>query len=75
MLNGIPVTDAGLHNLRGLTQLQSLGLDDTRVTDAGLEDLKGLKSPHECCGSRGPTGHRAGVKKLQQALPRCKILR
>jgi Leucine-rich repeat (LRR) protein len=36
------VTDAGLANLEGLTELQSLDLRDTEVTDAGLEHLKGL---------------------------------
>ena len=29
-------------NLKGLTQLQSLNLRDTKVTDAGLVHLKGL---------------------------------
>ena len=36
------ITDAGLENLRGLTQLQSLDLAGTKVTDAGLAHLKGL---------------------------------
>ena len=36
------MTDAGLEHLKGLTQLQSLDLTDTKVTDAGLEHLKGL---------------------------------
>ena len=37
------VTDAGLEQLKGFTQLQSLNLTDTKVTDAGLESLEGLK--------------------------------
>ena len=36
------MTDAGLEHLKGLTQLQSLCLGNTKVTDAGLEHLKGL---------------------------------
>jgi len=36
------VTDAGLANLRGLSQLQSLDLAGTKVSDAGLEQLKAL---------------------------------
>ena len=33
------VTDAGLKELAGLTQLQSLNLHNTKVTDAGLKEL------------------------------------
>ena len=36
------VTDAGLKELVGLTQLQSLNLYTTQVTDAGLKELAGL---------------------------------
>ncbi len=36
------VTDAGLEHLKGLRQLQRLGLSGTQVSDAGLERLKGL---------------------------------
>jgi serine/threonine protein kinase len=36
------VTDAGLEQLRGLTQLRVLNLSTTHVTDAGLEHVKGL---------------------------------
>ena len=37
------ITDAGLEQLKGLSQLQHLDLNDTQVTDAGLEHLKDLK--------------------------------
>jgi len=40
--SGKQVTDAGLENLKGLTQLQGLNLGGTKVTDTGLENLKGL---------------------------------
>ena len=36
------VTDAGLENLRGLTELRWLHLSDAAITDAGLEHLSGL---------------------------------
>jgi squalene cyclase len=36
------VTDAGLTHLAGLTDLEQLGLEGTRVTGAGLVTLKGL---------------------------------
>ena len=32
----------GLERLKGLTQLEELCLNSTKVTDAGLEHLKGL---------------------------------
>lgn len=43
-LLNIRVTDAGLKELAGLKNLQSLDLVGTRVTDAGLKELAGLKS-------------------------------
>jgi hypothetical protein len=44
MVNGrwSEITDAGLAHLEGLTQLQSLYLNETQVTDAGLVHLRGL---------------------------------
>ena len=35
------ITDAGLIHLKGLTQLQSLSLIDTKVTGVGLRNLRG----------------------------------
>ena len=35
-------SDAGLEHLKGLTNLQSLYLDGTKITDSGLVHLKGL---------------------------------
>ena len=40
-LSSLPVTDAELERLRGLTHVTSLYLDDTRVTDAGLNRSEG----------------------------------
>ncbi len=36
------VNDAGLLNLKGLTQLQRLNLSETKMSDAGLQQIKGL---------------------------------
>ena len=90
------VTDAGLKHLNGLTNLQSLGLEDTQVTDAGLVHLKGLAKLDSLSLSEtnvtdvalehlkglthlehlwltGTSVTDDGVKKLQQALPKCEI--
>ena len=40
--SSVPITDARLAHLRGLTQLMELDLDRTQVTDAGLVHLRGL---------------------------------
>jgi hypothetical protein len=39
-LNGIPVTDAGLAHLHGLTGLRELQVMGTRVTDKGEAAIK-----------------------------------
>ncbi len=66
------VSDAGLENLKELTQLKDLSLIDTQVTDAGLEHLKGfgrLQVLH--LGNTKVSD--SGVRRLQQALPGCRI--
>ncbi len=68
------VTDADLQHLKELTQLQMLNLECTRVTDTGLEHLKGLTQLRELW-LFGTKVTDEGVKKLQQALPNCKIQR
>jgi len=71
-LMGTHVTNAGLAHLKGLSRLYFLYLQDTAVTDAGLVNLEGLtnlKSLH--LGDTKVTD--AGIKKLQQALPNCRI--
>jgi len=68
------ITDAGLEHLKGLKNLESLFLN-SEVTDAGLEDdLNGPASfIRLLLFTTKVTG--AGVKKLQQALPNCRISR
>jgi hypothetical protein len=73
-LGSTEITDAGLVHLQGLSQLQRLWLDNTRVTDAGLVHLRGLHQLKEL-GLVNTKVTDQGVKKLQQALPNCKILR
>ncbi len=67
-----PITDAGLVHLKRLTKLQSLDLSYTRITDAGLEHLKGLTNLEQL-NLRDTQVTDEGVKKLQEALPSCKI--
>ena len=50
----------------------SVFLNDTKVTDAGLVHLKGLTKLEQLY-LRGTKVTPAGVKKLQQALPNCRI--
>ena len=72
-LNGTGVSDAGLEHLKGLTQLQELDLSGTKVSDAGLEHLKGL-TQLRVLHLNGTKVSDAGVAKLQEALPRCRIV-
>jgi hypothetical protein len=79
-LSGVKVTDAGLVHLRGLSQLEVLWLIETEVTDAGLIHLEGLKqlrllglAINNTLMSTSTKVTDQGVKKLQQALPKCKI--
>jgi len=39
-LDGNPITDKGLAELKGLTALETLGVSDTQVTEAGVLDLQ-----------------------------------
>ncbi len=71
-LDATKVTDAGLEYLEGLTQLQTLGLRRTRVSDAGLERLKGLAKLETLYVFDTAVTYK-GVRKMQQALPKCKV--
>jgi hypothetical protein len=66
------ITDAGLEHLKGLTNLESLNLSDNNITDAGLEHLKGLTTLQTLYLSDTKVTEE-GVKKLQHALPKCRI--
>jgi hypothetical protein len=47
MLYDIRITDAGLQNLKGLTNLRQLTIGHTGITDSGLQDLEGLNKLEE----------------------------
>ncbi|MFC1597360.1 leucine-rich repeat domain-containing protein [Planctomycetota bacterium] len=66
------VTDAGLLHVSSLTNLEYLNLHKTQVTDAGIQHLKSLANLKELCVT-GTQVTDDGAKKLQQALPNCKI--
>ena len=68
------VTDAGLENLKDANELHDLILVSTDITDVGLEHLKGLRTLRTL-DIRHTQVTNEGVKKLQQALPNCKIER
>jgi hypothetical protein len=67
------LTDAGLKHLEGLSRLEYLNLEWHRgITDAGLEHLRGLTSLRELnLAATGVT--EAGVRKLQESLPKARI--
>jgi hypothetical protein len=67
-------TDARLEHLKRLTRLKKLILIRSNITDVGLEHLSGLTSLREL-DLNGTKVTDAGVKKLQQALPNCRITR
>ena len=71
-LDGTEITDAGLKHLKGLPKLAVLHLEDTQITDAGLAHLNGLTKLWllDLVNTQVTD---EGVKKLQEALPNCKI--
>ena len=71
-LNQTEVTDAGLVHLKELTKLIHVDLSGTKVSDAGLEHLKGLTNL-QTLNLNNTKVTDEGVKKLQTALPRCRI--
>ena len=67
------ITDAGLQHLKELTNLSDMYLQNTQITDAGLEYLKGLTRLKRLY-LEGTQITDDGVKKLQEALPKLKII-
>ena len=72
-LSDTDVTDFGIRNLKGLTSLRALSLSYTYLTDAGLVHLVGLTNL-ETLSISGNQLTNIGVKRLQAALPGCKIM-
>jgi hypothetical protein len=78
------ITDSGLAQVAKLTKLRSLNLGDggwfdsgvqdcMKVTDQGLENLHALKNLKDL-ELNTTEASRAGVEKLRNALPNCKVL-
>ena len=65
---------AGLERLKGLTNIQNLGLAHTQITDTGLEHLKGLTNLQNLNLNHTQVTD-TGVRTLQDALPDCLISR
>ncbi len=65
-------TDSALSRIAELPNLEHLNVDHCGLTDAGLDYLSGLKRLKKLA-SDGTKVTAAGVAKLQQALPNCKI--
>jgi Leucine-rich repeat (LRR) protein len=76
-LGATKVTDKGLKELTELKQLTSLDLSATELTDKGLKELTELKLltslDLEFNKFNGVTD--AGLRELQQALPKCNVAR
>mgnify|MGYP002021178816 CR=1 FL=1 len=74
-LSGPETTDEVVaEKLKGLTKLEKLFLDSTKITDAGLVHLKGLTNLKGLDLYKTKVTD-AGVQELQKALPTCEIIR
>jgi len=72
VLSGTQITDAGLQYLKGLTSLECLCLDRTQIGDIRLEHLEGMTNL-VLLDLRDTQVRDERVKKLQRALPNCRI--
>ena len=72
-LDNTAVSDAGLPKLHELVNLEFLHLGRTKISDAGLPQLTGLTKLQELHVTHTRVTE-DGVKRLQQSLPRCKIV-
>jgi beta-lactamase regulating signal transducer with metallopeptidase domain/protocatechuate 3,4-dioxygenase beta subunit/Leucine-rich repeat (LRR) protein len=66
------ITDAGLAHLKNLSRLEKLDLVACNVSDEGLKHLVGLKNLKQL-NLQGSHVTAEGRKKLQEALPDCKV--
>jgi hypothetical protein len=73
-LGGTQITDVGLKELTGASGCYVLHLEFTQVTDAGLQSLATLPNLVRV-SLDGTKVTDAGAKRLQSALPDCKIER
>jgi outer membrane protein assembly factor BamB len=68
------LTDSGLEGLRPLSNLNSLNLTGANLSDSGLERLTVLKKLTALSLARTPTTA-AGIRKLENALPNCEVVK
>ncbi len=73
-LHDTKVTDAGMKEIKELKNLTTLYLQRTKVTNDCLQDLKELQNL-TWLGLSETEVTDEGVKQLQQALPKCKIVK
>ena len=66
-LDKTKITDAEMHLLAGLANLEILFIRATQITDAGLVHLEGLTNLKECYF----TTAQPGLDALKKALPNC----
>ena len=74
MLDGAPITDAGMAHVCRLTTLRRLGLGNTRITDAGLAVLYPLERL-EWLRIDGAHVTDAALEAFRVAHPNCEIVR
>jgi hypothetical protein len=67
-------SDARIQDLTTLKNLSALDLAYTVLTDEGIKDLATLKNLNALDLS-GTKVTEVGVKELQQALPKCRIVK
>ena len=72
MVGTTRVSDNGLAHLEAMKKLEGLDLDNIPITDAGLGHLRGLTNLQSLHLQMTEVTDE-GVRKLQQALPHCKI--
>ncbi len=73
-LQNTGLTDAEAAQIAKLSKLQTLFLDQSKITDQGLQSLKSL-SGLTLLSVRGLNVSPQAIADLQQALPKCKILK
>ncbi|HEY3966245.1 MAG TPA: hypothetical protein VGM05_16920 [Planctomycetaceae bacterium] len=78
-LAGTAVTDENVRQLRNLTNVRRLSLDDTALTDAGLVALRGTpKEPRsvnlEYLSIRNTAVTNDQIEFFRYMLPNCKIV-
>lgn len=68
------ITDAGIKELKQLTELEDLGIGNNQITDAAPNDLGELKSLTRVnlCGTQIT---KAAASELQNSLPRTDVFR